>query len=265
MVAPRSGGEPREVDVLIETSIGQHKLSIGLECRDHSRKETIEWIDALHGRYADLPINRVVAVSRKGFTAGARLQAKKFGIELLTLETATAADWPAHINRLKMGLISVHLQLMEFRLEYKSAIDSTVSISKTSLIEDVSGGPLSTVEADAQNLYKEHVVKDRKWIDQIIPELWAKGAGNRTRFDIPFIAKQRFVVADDGRRFELAAIVLVMEGHFSLDEGESAFHSYGDVRIITTAIQPSFTREQHNMSLLLNSDGSPKALNIRIQ
>jgi hypothetical protein len=48
----------REIDIAIESTVGQHAVMIGIECRDHSRPANIEWIDALIGKYRYIPVDR---------------------------------------------------------------------------------------------------------------------------------------------------------------------------------------------------------------
>lgn len=103
MVAPLTGGIPREIDVAIHTADGtrfaepnSQEILVGIECRDQSsssRRAGITWIDQIDGKYRDLPVARKVAVSRTGFTKGAVEQAQKYGIDLLTLEEARGTRW----------------------------------------------------------------------------------------------------------------------------------------------------------------------------
>src|SRR5436190_18155971 len=73
-VIDRSMGEVREIDVLITGKLGGHSVSIAVEAIDHSRPPSVEWIDRMVGKYLHqtLPVNKVVAVSRAGFTKAAR-------------------------------------------------------------------------------------------------------------------------------------------------------------------------------------------------
>jgi len=83
----------REVDILVEYKFAGHEFSFIVECRDRSRKETVEWIDALVGKVKSLKVNKVIAVSSKGFAAAAIAKAKANDIETLTLEEANETHW----------------------------------------------------------------------------------------------------------------------------------------------------------------------------
>lgn len=86
----------REVDVLIEyTMPGMSRPTrVAIECRDHGRASDKIWIDGLIGKYGTLPVDRVIAVSRKPFTAGAKGKAERAKIEVRTLAAALDTDWP---------------------------------------------------------------------------------------------------------------------------------------------------------------------------
>ena len=60
-------GEEREVDTVIETKVSGHTITIGIECRDRDRRADVEWIDQLLGKYQNLPVHKIIAVSRSGF------------------------------------------------------------------------------------------------------------------------------------------------------------------------------------------------------
>lgn len=83
----------REVDVLIESVVAGHVVRIAVEVRDHSRSQDVQWIDGLIGKYRDLPIDRVVAVSSTRFTPGAAAKAKAANIKVLHLSDVESFDW----------------------------------------------------------------------------------------------------------------------------------------------------------------------------
>ena len=83
---------PRELDILVEDTVSGHPIRIAVECRDYKRKQDKTWIDTLVGKYRDLQIDKVVAVSSSGFTKGAIEKAAAVGISALTLRAAIEAD-----------------------------------------------------------------------------------------------------------------------------------------------------------------------------
>ena len=77
MLADRLTGELREVDVCVHATLSGKDVTLALECRDHKRKADQIWIDTLRGKYANLPVDKVIAVARAGFTKAARAAAEK--------------------------------------------------------------------------------------------------------------------------------------------------------------------------------------------
>jgi len=93
MVFDKEAGILREVDILVEYKYAGHDFCFIVECRDRSRLETVEWIDGLIGKVKSLDVNKVIAVSSKGFAAAAKRKAEENGIDALTLKDATDMDW----------------------------------------------------------------------------------------------------------------------------------------------------------------------------
>lgn len=92
-------GTLREIDVLIETDVGGHRVKIAVECRDRKKTETIEWIDSVVGKYADLRVDKIVLISRSGFSAAAECKAQRKGIQLFQLDLLEHAEsWPKSLT-----------------------------------------------------------------------------------------------------------------------------------------------------------------------
>lgn len=90
MVLDKDANTLREVDILIEYRYAHHDFKMVIECRDRSRKDSVEWIDALIGKTKSLGVNKVVAVSKEGFTDTAKNKAQNHGT--LTVD-AVETDW----------------------------------------------------------------------------------------------------------------------------------------------------------------------------
>lgn len=92
MVPERHSGRLREIDVAIDSSVGSHEVMIGIECRDHQRTSDVEWLDQIIGKYLNLDVHKIVAVSKSGFTEGAHVKAKEHGVETRTVAEVTQAE-----------------------------------------------------------------------------------------------------------------------------------------------------------------------------
>jgi restriction endonuclease/SEC-C motif-containing protein len=86
----------REIDVLIESEVCSYQVKIAVEVKKEKRPFDVMDVEQLIGKYKStdgIPVDKVVAVARSGFTKGAREKADKVGIELITLEEAQQSDW----------------------------------------------------------------------------------------------------------------------------------------------------------------------------
>lgn len=106
MILDEDSGSMREVDICIETTIINQKLMFMIECRDHSRKQSTEWIEQLITKSKSLKANKVIAISHKGFYKPAIKLAKKHGIETLDLSEAQNEDWDKYKIKPGIALIS---------------------------------------------------------------------------------------------------------------------------------------------------------------
>jgi hypothetical protein len=71
MLREKGSSTEREVDVLVEARLADTVVRLAVECRDRSRRDDIEWIDQLIGKYRDLPVDKIIAVSASGVTKSA--------------------------------------------------------------------------------------------------------------------------------------------------------------------------------------------------
>lgn len=73
-------GARREVDVVIRTTVAGYTIVVSIECRDQKRPGDVTWVEQEHAKHSRLPTNRLVLISKSGFTAEAKLLAEKCGI-----------------------------------------------------------------------------------------------------------------------------------------------------------------------------------------
>jgi hypothetical protein len=71
-----------EVDIWITSVIGGHDIHIGVECRDHARKQGVAWLNEMKAKHERLPTSKLVLVSRSGFARPMRRLAKAYNIDL---------------------------------------------------------------------------------------------------------------------------------------------------------------------------------------
>lgn len=103
MLTDRITGEEREVDIVIETKSGEYKILLSVEVKDENRKVTVEWVEQQSCKHNTLPTDKLILVSRSGFSQSALKKAAHLGIETATIEAAISNDWVKIISLLSKG------------------------------------------------------------------------------------------------------------------------------------------------------------------
>ena len=116
MLKDKITGESREVDVLISTDLSVYKVDIAVEVVARARKADATWVESMYAKHSDLPTDKLILVSEKGFYIPALEKAKFYGIETVTIESALAADWKMAIELTTTGIF----ELTNFK--YKCAV-----------------------------------------------------------------------------------------------------------------------------------------------
>ena len=118
LVGTGAKGDLREIDVLIESTVGPYKMKIAVESKDEGRKMDIVKFESIVGKYlgqSGIKVNQVVVVSRKGFFKPVHARAARENIALLTLSKAMKADWAEALDQQLSFAILPHLAGFEFR------------------------------------------------------------------------------------------------------------------------------------------------------
>lgn len=145
MVADSRTGELREVDVLIEGTMAGHRVAIGMEVRDRALRATIQWIDEMRGKFDDLPIDKVVLISRSGFTKGAHDKARALGIETLTPSQDVSDNGPLAALEVQAWMANVSWKLVSEAIVWiAGSSDPYAATAKTALFTP-DGTEVSTV------------------------------------------------------------------------------------------------------------------------
>jgi hypothetical protein len=86
-------GEMREHDVVVSYPSGHHAILLAIECRDRSRKVTVNEVEGFVQKCRDTGVSKGLMVSPKGFCKTSLTKARCRGITCLTLQQADAFDW----------------------------------------------------------------------------------------------------------------------------------------------------------------------------
>ncbi|MCZ8011306.1 MAG: hypothetical protein ACK5U0_04700 [Gemmatimonas sp.] len=107
MLTDSRTGEQREVDIVIRSEIGGYPVIIGVECVDHGRPATVQWVEGMLGKHADLPTDKLILVASSGFSRQALVKAEKRGALCLSLAEAASAEWTQLVGKLPVAYLDV--------------------------------------------------------------------------------------------------------------------------------------------------------------
>ena len=89
----RLTGEDREHDVLLTIRSAHHTLMVSIECRDRSRKITVNDIEGFWAKCQHTGVDQGVVVSPKGFTRTALRKSTQLGLRCLLLAEVPSFNW----------------------------------------------------------------------------------------------------------------------------------------------------------------------------
>jgi hypothetical protein len=138
-------GIDREVDIVVEGSFDGELVVTSLEVTEDARRATIEWAERLIEKHRRLPTNRLVLVSKSGFskTALAAVEAEGGWVDAVTPE-AVETDGQAIIKSLFVD--TVQLRPTGFRLSVPAPDGNPLAVpaSPVDIICDASGKELGS-------------------------------------------------------------------------------------------------------------------------
>lgn len=136
-------GIEREVDITVEASIDGEPILISFEVIEHGRRATITWVEQVIAKHEYLPTNRLVLVSKSGFSASAMAAVKSQGgwVAAVTPEQVEGADGPAYTE---LFLGTIQIRTTSGTLTLTSETDGAREVSPRTKILSPSGDDLGT-------------------------------------------------------------------------------------------------------------------------
>jgi sporulation protein YlmC with PRC-barrel domain len=229
----------REVDILIEAELNGHPVRMALECRDRSRPQDKEWIDSLIGKFRDLKIDRVIAISSSGFTRGALQKASQVNIGTLSLQEASQADWPSEFIRTFSKFLVKSYQGISAHFEYRGdrKPQSIGDAFKKAVIVSGDGSVDGTVEEVVMRLYQQDTTTAINLvIDTEVLEIMRKGKDEERDFHVPYNVTDRLLVDMDGSKFPIVSITLTVRIRLQLVPADDRHYLYNRTPITISSI-----------------------------
>jgi hypothetical protein len=135
LLRDRRTGADREVDVVMEASVGGYTVLVSVEVSERSRRADVTWVESMAQKHSDLPTGKLVLWSPSGFSAPALAKANALGIEAITPGRADEAPWAKLASDLAGGSVKfvrprftpfVDVILPEGRVERWNATPETI-------------------------------------------------------------------------------------------------------------------------------------------
>ncbi len=133
-----------EVDVVIHGEQGPHDVLISVEVVEEKRRATRPWVDSMIGKHRSLPTDRLVLVSKSGFSKNALKKARANNVVAWSLSDVTTEDWAKVVTNFEFFELRIHVQTVQV----KHADDQPLSGADiaSALIHDADQNPIGTIE-----------------------------------------------------------------------------------------------------------------------
>jgi hypothetical protein len=228
MLTDRLTGEQREVDILIESESAGHRLVVSVECVAHSRKATVEWVERMWAKHQTLPTNKLVLVSRSGFTAEAQAKAALLNVDTIDLSRALEADWDSVISQ----LARLDVTIVDSKLTWCKAVlpgppnhplsDSEVASATIYL---PTGQPLGTLVELIRSFQQSHDLK------KLIDSVGGHAEGVVELESVIEFPQDTFFLAPDGTSIHILRVRFGLIATWQSSPVALETHAYGSIHI----------------------------------
>lgn len=238
MIKERGSNVQREVDILLQRRIFGTVLRIAVECRGRKDKDDIEWIDGLIGKYRDLDIHKLIAVSRSGFTPAAKEKAAANRIDTLTLNQALATNWPAEFTRLGIGKWTRTDKPLS--LSVVTDPPFPLPLSMDTMVFTSSGEKIATIDHVAQTLYEmRQEVLNKAIGENFLTFFKTLQDLNNNSIISEITEKPAFpssIKGKDGQQYRIESLTLRMQSSFSAEPVNVEHYILGEAQVTLATI-----------------------------
>lgn len=239
LLTERNGSTKREVDLLLKHRAFDMELRIAVECRGRRHKDDIQWIDGLIGKYRDLDVDKVVAVSKSGFSKGAAEKALSAGIETLTLQKALDTNWTDQFKRL--GVAQLTRRDVPVGISISTSPAPTLQLTTTTRVFSDAGTLLGTVEEMGQAIYRHRQEDINRTIKEKALQLFLTLEDLKTKHLLIEMTQQPktacYILADDGiTQMHILSVTVQIRCIFAVEVAAVSHYVLGSAQISTAAI-----------------------------
>jgi hypothetical protein len=200
-------GDVREIDVLFETNAGPYKIKIAVEAKDHARPLNVTDIEAIIGKYraaASIPVDKVVLVSRNGFSKQAIRKAEAASIELRQLSVSKDTDWQ-NLKPFAKGQTLVLPKLPHIKnINFSPPLPPGLPCGKCqgTIVNKEAGREIDPLNIYVHKVMRTHLLRSRDFNSKTA-QMRAAGNTVSLKFDM-----KRFSLRVAGQDFDLESIEL---------------------------------------------------------
>lgn len=97
-IVGRHTGVPRQIDVLVEQSIGQYDMKVAIDSKDYKVPVDVKGVEEFQGLVDDVAAQKGVMVCPAGFTAAAKKRAQGLQIDLYSPVDTDPHKWTAKVD-----------------------------------------------------------------------------------------------------------------------------------------------------------------------
>jgi hypothetical protein len=94
----KSSGVERQIDILVEQTVGQYSIRVVIDCKDYKTAVDVKDVEAFMGLAADVGANKGAMVAACGFTSTAKHRARDAGIDLFRLVDTNNTKWRTYVS-----------------------------------------------------------------------------------------------------------------------------------------------------------------------
>ena len=152
----------QEVDIVVEGTFDGDPVVTSIEVIEHGRPATVEWVERQIGKHRTLPTNRLMLVSKSGFSSLARATiAKEGGWVAAVTPEPVMVDGQLSVKSLFMD--TIQLKSNAYRLYVLNPDGQFLegNIPHASVICDASGNELGTAEGLAKEIFHLPSLRER--------------------------------------------------------------------------------------------------------